>query len=169
MLPKPLKALLEEFLSQCQMNGTSITASGIKVSTNKHTDEDIIFFDIDSPEGRACLEMNVEGLKICDCLVFYSKETELEEKLCFLELKAAGLEEAKNQIISVHRKVKQILHTKSIQQVTLMACICMRRHVPTGDMRYAEELKNIFGRNNVHVKSGITKPYTKLGDDFLRK
>jgi len=45
----------------------------------------------------------------------------------------------------------------------------MRRHVPTGDMRYAEALKNIFGKNNVHVKSGITKPYTKLGDDFLRK
>ena len=42
-------------------------------------------------------------------------------------------------------------------------------HVPTGDMRYAEALKNIFGKNNVHVKSGITKPYTKLGDDFLRK
>ena len=160
MAPTPLLTLLQQQLSECLMQGTSISESGLTVSTDKLSGEVILFFRIDSIAGRSALGM--EDLKVCDCLVFYAKENEQREMLCFLELKAAGLDKATQQILSVYRKVKQLLETNHIQFVILKVCICMRHQVPAGELRHAKELKRIFGPDNVHLKFG-TRHYKQFG------
>ncbi|GAC1651799.1 MAG: hypothetical protein NVS4B12_22870 [Ktedonobacteraceae bacterium] len=166
MALKPVQMLLKRQLSSCLMQGkTSITESGITVSTDRVLDEIILFFRTDSDEGRSCLD--AMGSRFCDCLVFYTKESEQEEMLCFLELKANGLKDAKVQIDKTHQKVKMLLVTKKLQ-ATYMACICMRRQAPLGDMRHVEELKRTFGRDNVRIKQGI-KDDTRLGDFFRKR
>ncbi len=166
MVPKPLLELLKQRLSSCQMTGTRITESGLTVSTDKMLDEIIFFFRVDSEAGRRNLDM--VGLKVCDCLVFYMKEIEPGENLCFLELKGARLDDAAEQIINTYHKIKQILDTERIRQnITLKACVCKRQQAPSGYMRHEATLKNKFGRGNVLLKFG-TKHYKELGD-FLRK
>lgn len=160
MAPTPLLTLLQQKLSSCLMQGTSISESGLTVSTDKLSGEVILFFRIDSAAGRSSLGM--EDLKVCDCLVFYATENEQREMLCFLELKAAGLDKAAQQILSVYRKIKLLLETNRIQLVTLKACVCMRHQVPLGDLRYAGELKRVFGPGNVHLKFG-TRHYQQFG------
>ncbi len=168
MAPKPLLALLKQRLSSCLMTGTSITESGLTISTNRLSDEIIYFYRVDSEEGRRDLDM--VDAKVCDCLILYIKEIEPDETLCFLELKGARLDDAKEQIISTHRKLKQMVETEYIQQnIILKACVCMRQQAPSGSMRHEAELKRVFGKDNVHLKYGLNKHYTKLGDDFLRK
>lgn len=202
MAPTPLLTLLQQQLSECLMQGTSISESGLTVSTDKLSGEIILFFRIDSIAGRRGLGM--EDLKVCDCLVFYAKENEQREMLCFLELKAAGLDKATQQILrmpyrilcngteqkslgaspglalkpshfpplhkirygvqilSVYRKVKQLLETNHIQFIILKVCICMRHQVPPGQLHHARELKRIFGPDNVHLKFG-TRHYKQFG------
>lgn len=46
---------------------------------------------------------------------------------------------------------------------TYMACICMRRQAPSGDMRHAEEPKRTFGRDKVRIK------HDKYLGEFFRK
>lgn len=164
MASQPLSALLLQILSSCQLNGTSITESGISVSTNKLPGEIISFFRIDSDSGRNSLGM--VGLPCCDCLIFYTKQGTIRELVCFLELKAAGLKAAKQQIMSVYPKIKQLIDENRLQSTTLTACICMRHQAPLGDLRYADELKKTFGRENVHLKFGV-RHYEGLGQ-FMR-
>lgn len=167
MAPNLVYNLLKQRLAACLMEGTtSITEYGITVSTERLSGEIILFFRIDSDAGRICLDM--VGLKACDCLVFYTRETEQEEKLCFLELKGNGLASAVQQIVSAHRKIKLLLEANHIQNVTLIACICMRHQVPQGDLRHADELKRYFGKGNVHLKCG-RKHYTELGLLFRKR
>lgn len=157
--------LLKQQLSPCLIQGkTSITESGITVSTDRILDEIILFYRTDSDEGRTCL--GAMGSRLCDCLVFYTKESESEEILCFLELKAAGLKDAKEQIIQTHQKIKTLLDMNMLQ-ATHMACICMRRQAPLGDMRHIDELKRRFGKDKIRIKQGIDHD-KKLGDFFRR-
>lgn len=109
-MPSRLVSWLEEQLFSCKLQGTSITEAGITVSTDRVAEEVILFFRIDSEVGRVCL--NLVDQKVCDCLIFYAKEPVSTEVLCFLELKAAGLNEAIKQIINAHRKIKQLLDEK---------------------------------------------------------
>jgi len=166
VVQKPLLALLKQRLSSCLMTGTSITESGLTVSMKRKLDEIVHFFRIDSDGGRR--ELGMVDLKVCDCLVIYTKEIERDEVLCFLELKGGRLDDAKEQIISTHGKVTQILNTERIQQnVILKVCICMRQQAPSGFVRHEAELKRLFGRDHVRLKFGV-KHYKELGD-FFRK
>ena len=165
MGPKPLLALLKQRLSSCLMAGTSITESGLTVSMERKLDEIIHFFRVDSDGGRR--ELDMVGLKVCDCLIIYTKEMKQDEVLCFLELKGGRLDDAKEQIMSTQGKVKQILSAERIQQnIILKACICMRQQAPSGFMRHEAELKRLFGKEHVRLKFGV-KHYKELGD-FLR-
>ena len=166
MPTQTLLAILKQQLAACQLSGTSITESGITVSTNRLPEEIIFFFRTDSEAGRAGLGMAGDA-KACDCLVFYAKKDEIGELLCLLELKAADIGAAKEQIKRVHEKVKQLIITHQLQHIILTACICMRHQAPAGDMHHIKELRQIFGKGNVHLKSGVKK-YTELGS-FLRK
>ena len=167
MVQKPLLALLKQRLVSCLMAGTSITEFGLTVSMEKKSGENVYFFRVDSDEGRHALDM--VDLKVCDCLVIYTKEPERDEALCFLELKGGRLDDAKEQVISTHDKVKQLLSVERIRQnVTLKVCICMRQQAPSGSMRQEAELKRIFGKDHVRLKFGV-KHYKELGEFFRRK
>jgi len=167
VVQKPLLALLKQRLSSCLMAGTSISESGLTVSMERKSDETVHFFRIDSDEGRR--ELGMVDLKVCDCLVIYTKEIERDEALCFLELKGGRLDVAKEQVISTHSKVKQILSVERIQQnIILKVCICMRQQAPSGFMRHEAELKRLFGRDHVRLKFGV-KHYKELGEFFRRK
>ncbi len=164
MVQKPLLVFLKQKLSSCLMAGTSITESGLTVSMERKSDEIVHFFRIDSVGGRYALDMI--NLKVCDCLVIYTKEVEQDEVLCFLELKGGRLDDAKEQIISTHSKVKQILRAERIQQnIIFKVCICMRQQAPSGFIRHEAELKRLFGKNHVRLKFGV-KHYKELGDFF---
>ena len=165
MASKPLRALLEQRLELCKMTGTSITEDGITVSADKLNGEFILFFRIDSEAGRNCLDM--AGLRACDCLVFYTLETQQEEDLCLLELKAAGLDQAAEQIFSAYYKVKQLLATSHIQCATWKAFVCLRHNVPAGDLRHVAKLKSHFGKDNFSYKT-VKKQYKEFGS-FLRR
>jgi len=161
---KPLLILLKQRLASCQMPGTSITESGIIVSTERFSGEIILFFRIDSNAGRNSL--NMAGLRVCDCLVFYTQEQIPEEKLCFLELKSAGIGEAREQIVSTYHKIVSLLTTSHIQSVTLMAFICMRKDVPPGDRHHLIKLKHQI-QAEVQYKV-VRKQYKEFGS-FLRR
>jgi hypothetical protein len=145
VVSKPVYTLLEQRLAPCKLPGTSITESGITVSIDRRQGEIISFFRPDSEAGRNCLDMM--GSRACDCLVFYSQETQHEEKLCLLELKKpAKTGDAKKQILAVYHAVNKILNAAHVQGATWMVFICMRRHnVLPGDRRHINELKDYFG------------------------
>lgn len=163
----PLSMLLEKQLSLCKLSGTSITESGLTVSTDKRSGENIIFFRIDSDGGRKCL--NMIGLRCCDCLVFYTKASEEEEKFCFLELKKpAKLGDAVDQIIEAHKYVVRFLEEKQMlmKHVVPMTFICLRHQSPGESMTHRKRLAAIFGKN-VCIKT-VTGHYKELGS-FLRQ
>ena len=163
MEEKPLQVLLKKHLLSCILEGTKIKESGITVSTDRKPGEVIFFFRLDSDEGRKALQMVND--RCCDCLVFYTKEGKKSEILCFLELKGAGLNHAVNQIISAYQPIKKLLDANRIQNVILIACICMRHQSPP-EMRVLAKLKPIFSRH-VYTKFG-TNEYKDLGTLFRK-
>src|SRR5947209_17197983 len=110
MASKPMFTLIKATLQTCRIEGTSVRESGLIVSIETQPGEMILFFHIDQDEGRKYLKMVGEGLKICDYLVFYTKDDEDRELVCLLELKGRKLEDAVKQVLNTHR---QALHTKS--------------------------------------------------------
>ncbi len=166
MAVQTVKKMLDEHLQLCKTTDRSITESGLTVSTDIRPGEVIIFFRIDCADGRLRLGMDADS-KCCDGLIFYVQINERNEKLCFLELKAARLKDAKEQIIKVYNHVKQLLDAERISDVIQMACICMKNQASPSDMRNIDDLKRLFGRNNVRLKTGIR--HDKQLGDFLRK
>ncbi|MBA2286458.1 MAG: hypothetical protein H0W02_13340 [Ktedonobacteraceae bacterium] len=91
---KSMSTMFSKVLQQCLEKGTSIHESGITVSTKVFAGEKIIFYHIDCKEGREGLNIKLEGNKICDYLIFFTKDKEDYEIICFLELKSKNLEMA---------------------------------------------------------------------------
>jgi len=155
----------------CRKKGTRVRESGLTVSTNKLPGETILFFCTDCDEGRKSLNMVGEGLKICDYLVFYMKESEYKEIVCFLELKGRNLEDAVRQVLSTRRRIVDLsyeeIDSKQHAHICWKACICLHGGAPRNMQSFADELVQVFGRGNIHIKHGVTH-YQLLGD-FLRK
>lgn len=172
---KPLLVFLNATFQACRARGTSAQESGLKVSAEKQQDEIINFYHADSNDGRKCLNVDGEGKKICDYLVFYSKDKTSGEVLCFLELKGSGEEDAIKQILSTHDSMLALLkvrctgkqYTSVLEHLVCKACICLHGHTPTGNQRAKETLSKRFGRGNVRFKYGV-KHY-KLLAEFLRE
>lgn len=171
MASKPMLALLKSTLQACYTEGTRAHESGLKVSTEKRPGETILFFKIDSSEGRKYLNMRGEGLKVCDYLVFYAKDAENREVTCFLELKGRKLEEAVEQVISTFHHVKALTLEKIDKEwhphLVWKACICLHGQSPRPGNRVKELLKKEFG-GNVRIKYGIKHDKEEFGL-FLRE
>ncbi len=172
---KPMLAFLNTTFQTCLIPGTSAQESGLKVSAEKQRDETILFYRVDCNDGRKCLNMPGEGKKICDYLVFYTKNEDSGEILCFLELKGGGEEDAIKQILSTYDGMLTLLKLKftgkqyssTIEHLVCKACICLHGQTPTGNQRAKEALFKRFGRGNVRIKYGIR--HYKLLADFLRE
>src|SRR5437773_10121294 len=127
--------LLITHLQSCREPGTSIQESGIKVSTEKQKDEDIVFFHTDCDEGRKGLQMEAEGKKISDYLIYYTKKAEKSEVICFLELKGTKLETAVKQVTETHEHVdalsKEEIHSRHHSNFKWRICICLHGSAPS--------------------------------------
>lgn len=163
-------ALLAERLDSCQIDGTSVRESGLVVSTETLPGETILFFHIDSPEGRQHLGLLAEGAKACDYLVFYAKNNDDNEIVCFLELKGKKLEDAIKQVLSTHQCItvlaKEEIDRKQHAYIFWKVCICLHGQAPRSGQQSIDQLIKTFGRENVLVKHGV-KHYKLLGT-FLR-
>ncbi len=171
MASKPMLTLLINRLEVCLIEGTRVRESGLTVSTETLPGETILFFHTDCDEGRRNLNMVGVGLKVCDYLVFYTKDDENKETVCFLELKGKRLEDATKQVISTYNRVKSLSREEigrdQYPYITWKVCICMHGQAPRDTQRIADQLIEKFGKGNILIKHG-TKHYQLLGV-FLRK
>jgi len=170
MASESLFVLLTGRLDSCRIAGTSVRESGLVVSTETFPGETILFFHIDSLEGRQCLSLLGEGAKACDYLVFYAKSDDGKEVACFLELKGKKLEDAIKQVLSTHQRVivlaKEEIDREQQKYIFWKVCICMHGQAPRPGQHSVDQLIKTFGRDNVLVKHGV-KHYKQLGA-FLR-
>lgn len=169
MASHSMRALLSVTLAGCFVSGTSVTESGLTVSTDRLSGEIILFFKTDSPEGRLSLGITGENLKACDCLVLYAKENNRAEIACFLELKGKKLEVAVKQVINTFRHAKMLVEREVEREqqnyITWKVCICMHGQAPRNDQRSVDQLIKEF-KSHVRIKHGV-KHYKELGS-FLR-
>jgi len=70
MTSKPMHFFLKDTFPVCYIRRTSVTESGLTVSIETLPGETVLFFHMDSDEGREKLNMVGEGIKVCDYLVF---------------------------------------------------------------------------------------------------
>lgn len=167
MASSTMQVLLKEKLQVCCINGTRVRESGLVVSTEVLSGEIILFFHIDSKDGRRNLNMEEEGSKICDYVVFYTKDNIDSEIVCFLELKGKHLDEAVKQILSTYQRLQELsrekLDRKQYQQVHWKACIFLHGHAPRNGQSSIDKLiKELGGKKNILIRHGI-KQYTSLG------
>lgn len=160
MPSKPLHAFLITNFQTCRKHGTSTNREhGLKVSTETLEGETIVFFHTDSNEGRTCLRITNPGYKVCDYLIYYSKEDKQNEIACLLELKGTNLEDAKKQVTETHRHLKVLLSAEfrsdEPQNLIWKICICLHSHAPSINQRIRDELIRNYGRKNVEIKHGI--------------
>lgn len=171
---KPMQDFLNSALKVCLCSGTSVNESGLAVSAEKKQNEVILFFHIDCSDGRKCLNMLSDGVRICDYLVFYTKDNDQKEVVCFLELKGGKEKDAVEQIMSTYAGFKRLIvkndsgqQSKVVENALLKACICFHGTSPRLDPDARKKLKEVF-RQNVLIKHGINKPFKQLSD-FLRQ
>lgn len=69
MASDSMRTLLSVTLAGCFVKGTSVTESGLTVSTNTLPGETILFFKTDSNAGRECLGITGENLFVFVCMV----------------------------------------------------------------------------------------------------
>lgn len=171
MPSKPLHAFFVTNLQICRKPGTSAKEKGLKVSTETLEGETIIFFHTDCDEGRRCLSITNQGNKVCDYLIYYSKEDKQNEIACLLELKGTNLEDAKKQVTETHRHLKVLLSAEfrsgEPQSLRLRICICLHSHAPSTNQRIRDELIRDYGKKNVEIKHGI--PQHNIGPLLRRE
>ncbi|MGH2478801.1 MAG: hypothetical protein ACRDHW_03995 [Ktedonobacteraceae bacterium] len=171
MASTSMLALLNDKFAACLIKGTSVRESGLTVSTETFPGETILFFHTDCDEGRQNLNMISAGLKICDYLILYTKDSEPKEIVCFLELKGKKLEDAIRQVLSTRESLQALaieeINRKHHQYITWKVCICLHGHAPRPGQHNIDELIKKFGKNNILIKHGM-KQYKLLGS-FLRE
>ena len=170
MVSNTMQVFLKERLQACCIDGTRVRESGLTVSTEVLAGEIVLFFHIDSKDGRKNLNMTVEGSRICDYIVFYTKDSVDREIVCFLELKGKHLDEAVKQILSTYQRVQELskekIDKKQHQQITWKACIFLHGHAPRNGQSSIDRLiKELGGKKNILIRHGI-KQYTLLGQFF---
>lgn len=171
---KPMQGFLNSALKVCLCSGTRVSESGLVASAEKRRSEVILFFHVDCSDGRKCLNMLSDGVRICDYLIFYTKDNDQKEVVCFLELKGGKEKDAVEQIMSTYAGFKRLIaknnsgqQPKVIENVLWKACILLHGTSPGTDSDAKNKLKKVFGKN-VSIKHGINKPFKELSD-FLRQ
>ncbi len=166
MASKSMQEFLNTLLNECIDEGTSAHDSGFTVSTNKYKGEEIFFYKIDNHSGRAKLNMLDEGVKICDYLVSYTKDGEIREVVCFMELKGKNIGAAIKQILDTYERViaisKQAIARDQHSRINWKACICLHGSAPKRNQRLEDKLAEKFGKENIRIRRDVG-----LGD-FLR-
>ena len=155
MSSKPMLHTLKGIMQDCLIQGTKAHQHGITVSTEKEAGEVILVFLIDSKEGRKVLNMQAEGIQICDFLYCFAKYNIKEETICLLELEGRNVDDAVAQVIDTRKFVLELTRAifgRDHQRITLKACICFKGSPPRGGQKAVDKLKEVFGPDKVRIK-----------------
>lgn len=160
-------------LSGCLLpNRYSYSENGVKIELQPQSGELILLFHIDDQSNRDCkfrrvLELDNQGMKMCDLIVFYAKDS--TRNICFIELKGRDIETAIQQINNTykyfHAKLNQSNACNLVPEVNTKACIVSRACVPIKPLdSYTsyKELKYNFGKENIYISKSSSL------DRFLR-
>ena len=154
-------------LACCLLPGkTRQKVDGVEVSLQPASGETVLFFHIDEKSNPNCkfrklLELDKEGMKICDLIVFYAKDN--ERIICFVELKGKDINTAKEQVINTYTYFNKFLKkTDSSLSFTAKTYILSKSSVPQELDKYKKELKDKFDEGNYDISKN-----SDLGD-FLR-
>ncbi len=163
---------LEELLpATSHMPGTSAKEQGLEVSIEKLPGELICFFHMDHDETKKCLKMLGKDIRCNDYLIFYTRNPNVKEVLCLLELKGKDFHHAVDQIISTYERfyttIGDTLDRTNCQHIWSVN-ICLRGGSLQVDDKRKKRLEQIFGRANVRIKQ-VNKKDTQLADELLRK
>ncbi|MGM3306696.1 hypothetical protein ACSQ6I_12110 [Anabaena sp. WFMT] len=149
----PFNTLL---LSCCLLPGkTSHKEDGVEVSLQPASGETVLFFHIDEKSNPNCkfrqlLGLDQEGMKICDLIVFYAKES--QRIICFVELKGGDIKKAKEQVINTSTYFNKALKKSDPSlNFTAKTYIVSNSSVPQELDKYKQELKNKFGEGNYDI------------------
>ena len=171
-MTRPVIVVLKPLLQNCLIRGTKAHEHGLTVSIEPQPDEKVYFFHVDCKEGNQCLGMNKQEKEKCnDYLVFYSKETNVNEVLCFLELKGQDIRKAKEQVINTHDYIKALLKDKvsqSQKHFILSVYICLSGPAPQQTQRVQNKLIARFGRGRIRIRTVVKKDNTEF-PRFLRE
>ncbi|AVH72808.1 hypothetical protein [Nostoc sp. 'Lobaria pulmonaria (5183) cyanobiont'] len=154
-------------LSSCLLPGkTSYTENGVEINIKPSSGETILFFLIDNQSNPNCklrqiLGLEQEGMKICDLIVFYAKES--KRIICFVELKGGDVKTATEQVITTYTYFKKSLKQSELSlNFIAKAYIKSNSSVPQEIDKYKQELKQTFGEGNYDISKN-----SDLGN-FLR-
>jgi hypothetical protein len=93
--------MLLDILSPCLIPRTTFTDNGITVNVRPQKGESVKFFVIDeksNPKSTLRKALGMHG-RICDLVVYYLKEGNRGDALCFVELKGKKIDDALEQIL----------------------------------------------------------------------
>ena len=143
-------------LSSCLLPGqTSYTENGVEINIKPSSGETILFFLIDNQSNPNCklrqlLGLEQEGMKICDLIVFYAKES--KRIICFVELKGGDIKTATEQVITTYTYFKKFLkQSEPSLNFIAKAYIKSNSSVPQEIHKYKQELKRTFGEGNYDI------------------
>lgn len=162
--------MLLDILSPCLIPGTSFTDNGITVNVRPKKGESVKFFAIDeksNPKSTIRKELGMQG-RICDLVVYYLKEANHEDALCFVELKGKKIDDALEQIIETSKALEGCREAENPGNMKWKAYILIGIASPVRiDPAIIKILKAKFGDKDIGWR--ITKKNDKddLGN-FLR-
>ncbi|TAE52697.1 MAG: hypothetical protein EAZ87_24660 [Nostocales cyanobacterium] len=143
-------------LSGCLLpNKTSHKEDGVEVRLEPESGETVLFFHIDDQSNPNCrlrqlLRLDQAGMKMCDLIVFYAKDS--TRVLCFVELKGNKIANAKEQVKNTYIHFNKKLKDSGLSgEFTSKCYIVSDGSVPQEYDKYKEELKSIFGEGNYHI------------------
>lgn len=146
---------------------TSVKENGVEVSIKPEGNEIIYFFELDNDKQqdlRKYLDIDGDGQKICDYLVYYEESS--KKVLCFLELKGSSLSDAVKQISNTYPAINKKLKSQSVVSsiyndfIWAAGVAIKRNNSPTHDKKELVKLE----------KMGLTpKVIKKDFANFMRK
>jgi hypothetical protein len=140
----------------CLSPQTSLTECGKTISVDREPREVVLFFktdDASNPNSTLREELGIEGA-MCDCIIFYSKDT--SKVICFAELKGSDVKHAIDQILNTHSyfssALNKTLKSKGCKnQAKLLrykACIRFHGSSPPNIKAFKTRLDSVFGNGN---------------------
>ncbi|SRR5579883_1816018 len=104
--------------------------------SRSQSNELVLFFQIDDEEIRRSLNMQGDGVKCCDGLIFYAQNEQTEKVICLVEMKSSNTGKAAEQIGETRKRLKDMLEAEFcgdyMHRITWKACL-YRSHAFLGE------------------------------------
>ena len=153
--------VFDALMLTCLIHETSFRESGNTISVQRQSGETVIFFVLDdqsNPRSSVRSDVGISG-ELCDCLIFYSHNTEIT--LCLVESKGADVEKAIAQITNTKRHLEAAISAttkgkqckSSANRLRWKGYILARGGSPQEKEKVNEEARKFFHRGNFLMSS----------------